>query len=228
MAFGLHNEFNIWLAHRHFELSPGERIVEVRNQKLSVSSVFRGGEPDATLFHEYELKPPCSLQSIVPDTFLVENSGLLPLEYVCVDSTEAQKLVTGLSVVSASFLASWRDILQEHGVLDRFGVVLKSKTDSAGIEKLQLCYAIKRVDITLDSVDELGRLVKPIEGTEAATQLESCGDGIPAAWEVQFLGVGTPSSVQRERRCWEVTVCVYCGSTVGQDGRCKNPSCPGS
>ena len=223
VEYDLHDQFNIWLAHRHFQLTnENDRIVELRNQSLSVSSVFSDGEPDMSLLHRYNLVIPTD-PAIVPDTFLSHDGQLLPIEFLCVERNEAQSHVFTTANVTGSFLEAWNQILSDHGVMDRFGLVLRTSEDTTTVQepKLQLCDSSLKLDITLDSEASLNSVLNFPEDREIISS--ACGSGVPAVWEVIQVGTGLSHSIIRERRCWDMWTCENCGHSNGSDvGVCGN------
>lgn len=215
-----HEQFNIWLAHRHFQLTnEHDRIVELGSEQLSVSSIFKDGEPDTALLHRYGLGMPEDA-TIVPDTFLSHDGCLVPVEYICLERNQAESHVYTTASVTKSFLNEWNEVLVHHGVMDRFGLVVRAHTTSE-TPKLQLCDSSLRVDITLDSMDCLDSVLNFPGDREIISSV--CGLGVPAVWEVSEMRSGMPISIVRERRCWDVWTCAYCGhANGGEQGACAN------
>jgi hypothetical protein len=141
---GLHGQFNISLAHRHFLLfDHTEQAVELKSQSGSeLSSVFKNGVPDLAIVQKYGLVVPTA-PSIIPDTFLIDHGKLLPYEFTCMETREADEFLGWISDINPRFLQDWSRILEENRVRGRFGLALRARGESV---KLQLCDPAFRVD----------------------------------------------------------------------------------
>jgi hypothetical protein len=172
---GLQFDFNIWLAHRHIQLGDVEQVVELKGRDISVSSVFRDGEPESAILESYDLQIPSNL-TIVPDTFLVDDGNLIPMEYVCVEPEEAQDYIVAATKASREFSQIWAEILDAHNVVGKLGLTAKA-TDS---------WFTTQGPLTLTFDDKLGVDVKsaPPPAESAAPRIMS------SAWEVHSSSGG--------------------------------------
>jgi hypothetical protein len=193
--YGLHDRFNIWLAHRHFLLSnENDRIVELQGRNISVSSVFTEGAPDSKILDNFDLSIPAE-PAMIPNTFLSHGGRLLPMEYLCLDRNDAEAHLFTAANVTKTFLGEWDEVLARHDVEHRFGLALRTSDDIDLGERSKLQYfdSFLKVDITVENEFMISGF--PI--------------GVPAVWKVSTLRPGMTPSIIRERRCWGS--CPNCG-----------------
>ena len=221
--YGLHDRFNIWLAHRHFLLSnENDRIVELQGQNISVSSVFTEGAPDSEILNNFDLSIPAD-PAIVPNTFLSHGGRLLPMEYLCLDRDEAETHLFTAANVTRTFLEEWDEVLARHDVEDRFGLALRTSDDIdlGRRSKLQYFDPFLKVDVTVENDGSLNGAMGFQEARDFITSAFPIG-GVPAVWKVSTLRPGMTLSIIRERRCWEI--CPHCGGSpsVSDPRVCSN------
>ena len=193
--YGLHDRFNIWLAHRHFLLSnENDRIVELQGRNISVSSVFTEGAPDSKILDNFDLSIPAE-PAMIPNTFLSHGGRLLPMEYLCLDRNDAEAHLFTAANVTKTFLGEWDEVLARHDVEHRFGLALRTSDDIDLGERSKLQYfdSFLKVDITVEN----------------EFMISSFPIGVPAVWKVSTLRPGMTPSIIRERRCWGS--CPNCG-----------------
>jgi len=119
--FRLHTQFGIALVHRHFELADDEQLVDLSNEEITVTSVFKNGLPDSHVVREYDLEVPFT-PTIVPTSFIVRNSQLLPYEFTCIPHDKSTSYSHILTRVNGRFRCEWVEILERFGIVDRFGI----------------------------------------------------------------------------------------------------------
>lgn len=119
--FCLHAHFGIALVHRHFELAEDEQLVDLSNEEVTVTSVFKNGIPDSHVVREYNLEVP-SIPKIVPTSFIVRNSQLIPYEFACIQHDKTASYGRILTRINRRFRCEWVAILERFGMVDRFGI----------------------------------------------------------------------------------------------------------
>jgi hypothetical protein len=207
--YGLHDRFNIWLAHRHFLLSnENDRIVELQGRNISVSSVFTEGAPDSKILDNFDLSFPAE-PAMIPNTFLSHGGRLLPMEYLCLDRNDAEAHLFTTANVTKTFLGEWDEVLARHNVEHRFGLALRTSDDIdlGGQSKLQYFDSFLGVDITVENEGSLNGAMDLQEDSEF--MISGFTIGVPAVWKVTTLRPGMTPSIIRERRCWGS--CPNCG-----------------
>jgi hypothetical protein len=205
---GLHSEFNICLAHKHFQLfSPSEKVVQLYSVNgLSVSSVFKDGAPDPAIVRQYNLHVP-EVPSIVPATFFIDRGTMVPYEFRCVERGSAEQLyMNKAGMIKKEFLESWSRIVTEIGIDDGMGLAVRGNYDNSPDPALMLqkCNPHLRVDVRMKWEDKA-----PGSYTVAAV------------WEVREVDTDQGSTIvfRPLEFCDLEWTCDVCG-TVNSGGSC--------
>jgi len=220
VTYGLHPRFNICLIHKHFSLlDRAEKVVNMKGENISVSSVFKDNSPDPIIVEKFALKIPTGQQTIVPDTFLVRRYRLIPYEFCCLDKPAAQRLVDTANNVDPAFLRAWQGTLVDCNFAERCGLLAKIPEVHTNDEKIdrEISDSKLRVNVKMQSA------WSEAFGAGIASQ------AIPTSWEVKkeeglppvircsdvcFLCSAYCPYCQRERQIDENGCCTVCGGKV--------------
>ena len=172
--YNLHTQFNICLVHKHFSLlDDTEQVVDLDGSSGSISSVFRSGCANPRIIEHFSLNLPVA-PSIVPDTFLVDDSGLIPYEFCCREIEEAEKHNRLTNNVDQAFLGAWQKVLVDNNVTKRVGLLLRKGGEGMSKEK-----------ITRETSDSTVRVHFTVDSTaDEFVGARNAGHGIPTIWEV--------------------------------------------
>jgi hypothetical protein len=136
-AHGMASVFNLALIHRHFDMAPDERLVELAPSTSASATTDNSGlnlappMPGSTTTPQRLAALAAAGIHYVPNMWRVEENGTLsPFEFTQVDPTDSQTTAAFAPLWAAfdrvpAFASALAEVLRTHGLLNTVGLVLR-------------------------------------------------------------------------------------------------------